>query len=92
MKTDDMKIFLSAIAILILLLTIIDKLRARFGYKNASYNSTGKWLIIGICICVLLLGLAGHQYYITKSSGAFTKMLIPAVCLMVMIDLWRRKK
>jgi len=87
-----MKIFLSALAILILMLTIIDKLRARFGFKDATFKSNGKWLIVGICICVCLIGLAGHQYYSTKSSGAFTKMLIPAVCILVMVDLWRRKK
>lgn len=86
-----MKLFFTVLAILILGLTVIDKIRIRFGYKNTKSVLSEKWIIVGVSLCVLLVGITGHQYYITKESGALSKMLIPAVILFIMVDQWRRR-
>jgi hypothetical protein len=86
-----MKLFFTVIAVLILVLTVIDKVRIRFGYKTTKTIISERWLLVAILMCLLLIGISGHQYYITKESGAFSKMLIPIALLIVMIDQWRRR-
>lgn len=87
-----MKIFITVIAVLILLLTIIDKLRVRFGYKRNQANFPTKWIYLLVLFCLVMLGFTGHQYYVTKDNGALSKMLIPIVLLIMVMDQWRRRK
>jgi hypothetical protein len=86
-----MKLFITVLVILILVLTIIDKIRIRFGYKGSASVVSKKWFIFLITACVLLIGITGHQYYLTRDYDTLSKMLIPFVLLIFMVDQWRRK-
>jgi hypothetical protein len=85
------KIIFTAVAALLIILTIIDKIRVAFGKKNPESNKKFKqYLCFGMAVCLLLMVYIGYQYYLHKDNSILSKTLFPVFILVILVDQWRR--
>jgi len=84
-----MKVVLSALAIMVLMLTIINGVRNRFRPAKKPNNLI---IIMGILVCSLAIVAVCLSAYFARNSSHVPKMVIPAFLLVVLIDQYRRNK
>lgn len=84
-----MKIFLSAFAVLILMLTIINGIRNRFRPGAKPKNA---YLVAGIVICTLVIIVLCISAFYAGNTSHIPKMIVPAFVLVILGDQYRRNK
>jgi hypothetical protein len=85
------KIIFTAVAALLIILTIIDKIRVAFGKKNPeSHKKFRYYLLYGMAVCFLLMLIIGYQYYLHKDNSILSNALFPLFILVILVDQWRR--
>ncbi|MBK7809126.1 MAG: hypothetical protein IPJ51_23000 [Saprospiraceae bacterium] len=84
-----MKIFLSALAVMVLMLTIINGVRNRF---RPAVRPNNTLILIGIVVCFLAIIAICLSAYFAGNSSHIPKMMLPAFILVVLIDQYRRNR
>ncbi|MFZ1560882.1 MAG: hypothetical protein WAT37_13195 [Saprospiraceae bacterium] len=84
-----MKIILSAIAVMVLMLTIINAVRNRFRPASKPNNTL---IMIGMVICSLAIVAICLSAYYAGNSSHIPKMMLPAFILVVLTDQYRRNR
>jgi len=84
-----MKILLSAFAVLILLLTIINGIRSRFRPVTKPKNT---YLVAGMVLCTLVIIVLCISAFYAGNSSHIPKMIVPAFVLVILGDQYRRNK
>lgn len=84
-----MKVFVIAVVVFLLVLTIINKISIRLGFKKAN-PSQKPILVFGIvfsCLATILIVFYNYYYNLPLFS---TKLLVPLVLLLMFADQYRR--
>ncbi len=82
-----MKIFLSAIAILVLILTVINSIRNRFRPSPKPDNTL---LGAGIVLCVVAVCGICISAYLAGNLSHLPKLIFPVFMLIILTDQYRR--
>ncbi|MBK8515895.1 MAG: hypothetical protein IPL55_06280 [Saprospiraceae bacterium] len=84
-----MKIFFSAIALLVLILTIIDKIRLRF---RPDYKRNDGWVVSGLLISGIVIIIILLLAYFKADTKLYYKAIFPGFFLIIFFDMYRRRR